>query len=92
MKLRFTKHDKLWSKRVRERDGQCLYCGRKPPYVLNAHHFLRRGVKATRLMLENGITLCVHCHTFNSQFSAHQTPEAFKTWIYINLPRKSQLN
>lgn len=91
MKLRFTKHDKLWSKRVRERDGQCLYCGRKPPYVLNAHHFLRRGVKATRLMLENGVTLCFQHHTVNHEFSAHKTPEAFRTWFTSTYPERASL-
>ena len=91
MKLRFTKYDKLWSKLVRERDGKCLYCGRKPPYVLNAHHFVRRGVKATRLMLENGVTLCFLHHTSSHEFSAHKTPEAFKTWFTSTYPERASL-
>jgi hypothetical protein len=87
MKLRFTKHDIKWSTLVRERDGKCLYCGRAAPqYVLNAHHYLRRGVKATRLMLENGITLCFQCHTNSYEFSAHKTPEAFRRWFKKTYP------
>lgn len=87
MKLRFSTYDKKWSQLVRDRDSKCLCCGRQAPqYVLNAHHFKGRGIKPTRLMLENGITLCVMCHTWSSTFSAHKTPEAFKRWFMKAYP------
>ncbi len=89
MKLRFSTYDTKWSKMVRERDGRCLYCGRQAPYVLNAHHFLRRGVKATRLMLENGVTLCFVHHTSSHEFSAHKTPEAFRKWFKKTFPARA---
>ena len=79
MKIRFSKYDKLWSKLVRERDKQCLYCGRKG--ILNAHHILGRRIKATRLCLENGTSLCINHHVWDSKFSAHKTPEKFRTWF-----------
>lgn len=77
-KVRISKYDKLWSKAIRERDMMCLYCSN--PDNLAAHHFIRRSVKSTRLMLENGITLCPSHHVFNHEFSAHKTPEKFKRW------------
>ncbi len=66
---------------VRERDNfTCQVCGRVSDHV-NAHHIIERGVKATRLCLENGITLCFSCHKTGRQFSAHKTPDAFKRWF-----------
>jgi hypothetical protein len=87
-KVRISKYDKLWSKAVRERDKRCLVCS-KTEY-LAAHHFIRRGVKSTRLALENGCTLCPGCHTFNHQFSAHKTPEAFKRWFEKEYPDRAK--
>lgn len=37
-------------------------------------------------MLDNGVTLCAGHHTFNHQFSAHRTPEAFTRWFKKNFP------
>lgn len=71
---------------VRDRDGKCLYCGRTEG--LNAHHFKGRSCKATRLMLENGISLCVSHHVFNHEFSAHKTPEAFTKWFKKTYPER----
>ena len=49
-------------------------------------------------MLDNGVTLCASHHTFNHQFSAHRTPEAFTRWFkktfpdrYHNVIKKAQL-
>lgn len=58
--------------------GACEVCG-KSDGVLNAHHFKSRVYKGVRWYLPNLICLCVHHHTFNHKFSAHRTPEAFKT-------------
>jgi hypothetical protein len=37
-------------------------------------------------MLDNGVTLCPGHHTFNHQFSAHRTPEAFARWFQQKFP------
>lgn len=58
--------------------GYCTICGKKDG-VLNAHHFKSRVYKGVRWYLPNLICLCVHHHTFDFKFSAHKTPEAFKT-------------
>jgi 5-methylcytosine-specific restriction endonuclease McrA len=78
-KIKIGKYDALWSKLVRDRDKQCLYCGRRD--YLAAHHYIRRGIKATRLQLDNGITLCPAHHTFSTEFSAHRTEQTFKQWF-----------
>jgi hypothetical protein len=78
-KIKLSKYDALWSRFVRERDGECLYCGKKE--YLAAHHIKGRSCKATRLLLINGCSLCPGCHTFNHQFSAHRTPESFERWF-----------
>jgi hypothetical protein len=85
-KIRLSKYDKLWSQIVRERDGKCLYCGKTE--FLAAHHFKGRACKATRLMLDNGISLCPAHHTFNYEFSAHRTPEAFTRWFKKEYPSR----
>src|SRR3990167_4286868 len=81
-KTKFSKHDKLWSRLVRERDGKCLHCGRTE--FLDAHHFIGRSKKSCRLILENGVSLCKSCHTFNNEFSAHRTPDKFRVWFRKN--------
>lgn len=73
------KLDKIWSDKVKERDGGCLYCGRKD-YV-NSHHIFSRSKKSTRWDLDNGVSLCVAHHVFSSVFSAHKTPAEFIEWI-----------
>ncbi len=82
MKIKLTKYDKQWSLIIRERDQKCLVCGRTGS--LNAHHVIGRANKAVRFCLENGVSLCAYCHVFNSEFSAHKTPEAFKRWFQKN--------
>ena len=83
-KIKLSKFDIIWSKFVRERDGECLYCKRKEG--LNAHHFKGRSCKATRLLLDNGVTLCTSHHVFNHEFSAHKTPERFERWFKKTYP------
>mgnify|MGYP001563697989 CR=1 FL=1 len=76
MKVKLDKWDTLWGKLVRERDGCCRKCGKVPPYQLQAHHILPRGRSATRYDLANGITLCVHHHTFGDD-SVHRVGKQF---------------
>lgn len=95
LKININKYDKIWSQKVRERDGACLYCGRRE--YLQAHHLFGRANSATRFDLTNGFTLCPACHTFNNEFSAHRTPDRFKAWakdflgeeVYTALERKA---
>ena len=77
-KISIDKCDKIWGKIVRERDRRCLHCGNTQN--LQAHHLFRRGISATRYNLDNGLTLCSSCHTFNYKFSAHKTEQTFKIW------------
>ena len=77
MKVRLSKYDKIWSKLVRERDGRCLNCGKTDS--LNAHHVIMRGKKSTRLLLENGISLCAGCHVFSPN-SVHRSPDGSKAF------------
>jgi len=88
-KVRISKYDAIASKKARERDRACLYCGRRE--YLAAHHFIRRSVKSTRLLLENLVSLCPSHHTFNYEFSAHKTPEAFKRWFTKKYPDRVKL-
>jgi hypothetical protein len=78
-KIRLSTYDRKWSKLARERTPYCEIC-RKTEY-LAAHHFMRRGVKATRLMLDNSVVLCASHHVFSSDWSAHKTPEKFDRWF-----------
>lgn len=50
--------DKLWSEKVRERDGyvcQVSGCGKSPAF---AHHIFSRRHYSTRWDIENGFTIC----------------------------------
>jgi hypothetical protein len=85
-KVRISKYDKLWSALVRKRGGRCLYELCDETKYLNAHHFKGRSCKATRLMLENGISLCAMHHVFSANFSAHKTPEKFGRWFKKKFP------
>lgn len=76
MQIRLSRYDRRWSQLVRERDGACRKCGKAAPYKLEAHHIIGRAKKSTRLVIENGITLCVHHHTFGDD-SAHHVGAQF---------------
>ena len=54
--------DELWSKCVRARDKSCRMCN--SDYKLSAHHIIERSHMATRHDLENSLTLCWRCHSF----------------------------
>lgn len=85
-KIRMSTWDKKWSKLARELRPACEYCG--STQGLNAHHYVRRSIKSTRLMLANAIILCTSHHVFNHEFSAHKTPEAFKKWFMEKHPQR----
>lgn len=71
------KLDLAWSKKVREY-GMCEKCAKLSP--LNAHHFYSRSIRSVRWDTDNGFCLCVGCHVFSSNFSAHKTPAEFVEW------------
>jgi hypothetical protein len=83
-KIKLSKYDTQWSKIAREKTPYCEYC--KQTEGLNAHHFKGRSCKATRLMMENAVILCVSHHVFNHEFSAHKTPEKFERWFKETFP------
>ena len=56
----------------------CEKCAKLSP--LNAHHFYSRSVRSVRWDTDNGFCLCVGCHVFSSNFSAHKTPAEFVEW------------
>ena len=58
---------------------KCQYCGKTT--TLNSHHIYSRSKRSTRWSTDNGITLCVSHHTFNSGVSAHKTPLEFIDWL-----------
>ena len=86
MKIRLDKDDILWSKKVRERDGKCKRCGRKPPYQLQAHHIRPRGRSMTRYDLSNGITLCANCHTLQD-YAVHRSSNQ-EAWLVAIIGQK----
>lgn len=64
----YAKNDIEWSIKVRERhDGYCILCGRPG----QAAHIFGRGIKSTRLIIENGVCLCGQkCHRWFDRLSA----------------------
>ena len=79
------KLDKLWSKKIRERDEVCQVCG--GTQYLNAHHVIGRRNRNIRWDMDNGITLCSGCHTFKTE-SAHQSPLWFSEWFNTRYPER----
>ena len=84
--IKISKYDKEWSQKVRARDKKCAVCG--AVNNLAAHHIEGRAKKSTRLLLENGITVCPSHHVFNNDFSAHRTPKDFKNWFKEKYPER----
>ena len=55
--------DTKFSISIRQRDGKCVLCGRKPPeVVLTCSHYWGRYVSATRYDFENCDAFCYRCH------------------------------
>lgn len=71
------KLDNAWSERIRQY-GRCEVCGKTNR--LNAHHFYSRSIRVVRWDIDNGFCLCVGCHVFSPNFSAHKTPAEFFEW------------
>ena len=86
---------RLWSVKVRERDGgKCIHCGfvagtlndKGNAVKCDAHHLLTKFSKNNPLKFDirNGVTLCPSCHKFSNVFSAHHCPILFAEWIRLN--------
>lgn len=84
-----SKYDKEWSQLTRMLNPWCEVCKRQD-VRLNAHHYIRRSVKSTRLVLENAVILCTSHHVFNHRFSAHKTPESFRKWFKKKYPARAR--
>ena len=77
---------KEWRFLVLKRDeNQCVICGHGQKY-LNAHHIVPKNFLKYALEVDNGITLCPHCHTLG-KWSAHKNPIWFTEWLRINRPK-----
>ena len=77
------KADEEWSRVIRE-VGHCEWCGQTDK-MLNAHHIINRTNFAYRHLVENGVCLCVDCHTTGAQ-SAHADRKVFYAWLNHNRP------
>lgn len=88
-RLKLTKEDKEWARRVKERDGnQCVICGRCDQ--LHSHHIIPREIHETKFDINNGITLCAKHHMFNRIISAHNNPLAMFMWMEEFRPLRLQ--
>jgi hypothetical protein len=75
---------RLWSEKVRRRDGKCQDCGSKEN--LHAHHKERFLVNIERQYdVDNGITLCASCH-----YKYHQGDGAYSHGK-INLEERANI-
>lgn len=70
--------DKKWALDVKERDRHvCQRCGVQRMHQ-DAHHIVRRSIRATRHQLSNGVTLCRECHSY-----VHAHPEESRASGFI---------
>jgi hypothetical protein len=90
-KRKFKREEKIkleeWKTKVKMRDNYtCQVCKHQSGnLVLNAHHILPNIKKSKKYEvfkfdLNNGITLCVHCHKWSAD-SAHQNAIFFYNWL-----------
>lgn len=63
-RIKLDPNDVLFSKMIRERDGACVFCGRRYGKLENSH-FWGRGNKTTRFNALNCDALCFQCHAQN---------------------------
>lgn len=80
MKIRVSRLDAEFSRRIKERDGwRCRRCGTQ--YVegsrgLHCAHIVGRRNRELRWDERNSVSLCASCH-----FWAHGNPIAFTDWL-----------
>ena len=66
--------DQYWRDFVRERDGRCRRCMKKPR-LLEAHHIVKRRAMPTRWDPINGLATCLPCHDW-----AEWNPDEARFW------------
>jgi hypothetical protein len=82
--IKVDKQDQLFSKMIRERDAQCVFCGKGSDWQLQNSHFWGRGHKATRFDPENCDALCFTCHMSNEG----NKQGFYRTWKLSQLGKK----
>lgn len=82
--------DRLYPKAVKAiRGNKCEYCGAKEDETqIDVHHIYGRRNYGTRWDTDNGVVLCCLHHEFSTEFSAHQTPLEFASWIQTKRPKE----
>lgn len=70
--------DIVFSKVVRTRDGECLYCGKRE--TLECAHIYGRRAIVTRWDMMNAVTLCHHHHRHFTE-----NPVEFHQWLLEEL-------
>lgn len=85
--MKKNKDDKLWAKKVLERDKYlCQICKKNfDIHAMHAHHIIPSRFDDVRLLVSNGMTLCVNHHMWG-KYSAHKNPLWFAKWLEINKP------
>lgn len=77
------KQFKLWSDKVKKRDGyKCVVCGADK--FIHTHHLLPREIKEFRFDIDNGITLCAKHHKYDINISAHRNSLNFIDFLLKN--------
>jgi 5-methylcytosine-specific restriction endonuclease McrA len=87
MSWRKSRDYRIWRIKVIRRDKKCQICGTKKK--LQAHHKNSGSYfPEQRFKLENGVTLCNHCHTnyhtnFHRSFRAKCTEYDFQNFVTL---------
>ena len=82
------KCDKLARMYALRRDSECCQvCG---SLSTNVHHIVGRRNYRLRWEPDNLLVLCPKHHTFDTKFSAHQTPTIFGEWFADKYPQRNQ--
>jgi len=78
--------DRLWQKKILERDQKCRVCGSSNGVV--GHHIFSRNNMNVRWDLDNGVLLCCKHHNLSNDWSAHSTYEVFFQWLEKTMGEK----
>ena len=72
----------LWGQVIRARDGRCVWCGRKEG-KLDGHHIISKGRCSYSGMfdLQNGCTLCFHCHRVKMETHPVEYGDFIRGWL-----------
>jgi hypothetical protein len=85
------KADALFSKIIRARDGECVFCGYKQPqgkplapqaYLQAAHYYGKKARPGGRYLLENVHAACSACHMRVDR----RDPQEYSDWMRAHYP------